>query len=179
MQKQLWLVASVLALTGVPSGVAGQETRIPLDPKMVVNERDRGNPEAMVDEQARIGAPPSGKPESTWKVNSKYWKTFPYSAYLDLGQERNLSSLWLFDTFNNGELVLYAGTPQKWQQVARHETLKYMQWTKVQLDITTRYLRIERVKPSCIFSERINVWLGTAGGISSPAISSWIARAAL
>ncbi len=154
MKKELWIGMSLLAASvGSWSAVSGQEMRLTLTPGMVVNERERGNPEAMVDEQEQVGDPPSGQPESTWKVNSQYWKTFPYAAYLDLGRERNLSSLWIYDTFNNGEMIIFAGTPGNWHEVRRHETLKYMSWTQLPLDQTTRYLRIERSQPSCIFSE--------------------------
>jgi len=146
------LLALALSLAS-GTQVCGQELRIRLTGDMVVNETERGNPEAMVDEQELIGDPPSGKPESTWKVNSRFWKTFPYSAHVDLGTERNLSHLWIFDTYNHGELVVSAGKPGDWREVLTHETHTYMRWTKLPLDVTTRYLRITRVKPSCIFSE--------------------------
>ena len=41
-------------------------------------------------------------------------------------------------------MVIFAGTPGNWREVRRHETLKYMSWTRLPLDVTTRYLRIER-----------------------------------
>jgi len=148
----------LLALTlstagGLHVTVYGQEVKIRLTPDMVVNEAERGNPDAMVDEQELIGDPPSGQPESTWKINSQFWKTFPYSAHIDLGTERDLSHLWIFDTYNNGELVVSVGKPGDWRKVLNHETRTYMRWTKLTLDVTTRYLRITRMKPSCIFSE--------------------------
>ena len=130
-----------------------EEIKLDLTPQMVVNESDKGNPEAMVDEQELIGNPPSGKPESTWNVPSNYWKAFPYSAYVDLGKETNLSNLWLFDTYNVGKLTISIGTPGNWREAAGYESHVYMKWMKVSLDVTTRYLRFTRVEPACIFSE--------------------------
>lgn len=150
MKRYLLIVVSI----ATPSLVlAAEETRVALAPHMVVNEAERGNPEAMVDEQDLVGDPPSGEPESTWKVKSNYWKTFPYSAYVDLGSRRNLSSLWIFDTYNVGELVISAGEPGAWEEVFTHETKVYKKWVRLPLDVTTQYLRFTRVKPSCIFSE--------------------------
>jgi len=148
----------LLALALPPFGVLCetircQEVKVRLTPSMMTNEAERGNPEAMVDEQDLIGDPPSGEPESTWTVNSKFWKTSPYSAYIDFGQEKNLSNLWIFDTYNSGELVLSTGKPGDWQKVLAHETRVYKKWEKVPLDVATRYLRLSRTKPSCIFSE--------------------------
>lgn len=110
------LLVLVLSLaSGMHVTVRAREVKIRLTADMVVNEAERGNPDAMVDEQELIGDPPSGKPESTWKINSQFWKTFPYSAYIDLGTERNLSHLWFFDTYNHGELVVAAGEPGDWR----------------------------------------------------------------
>ncbi len=52
---------------------------------MLTNEADVGDPSGLVDEQREIIGPPAGKPTTTWELNSKYWKQFPFSAYLDLG----------------------------------------------------------------------------------------------
>ncbi len=86
------------------------------------------------------------------KSTQSIGRHFP-TAHLDLGHERTLSSLWIFDTFNNGELIIYSGKPGDWNKVLRHDTMKYMRWTELKLDVRTRFLRIERAKPSCIFAE--------------------------
>jgi len=137
----------------LPSERAALEVRVPLLPKMVVNESDRGSPEAMVDEQAAIGDPPSGNPTSAWRIESRFWKNFPYSAYLDLGRNRHLSCLWLFDTHGIGELVVSAGEPGRWRAILTHRTATYMRWTQLSLDVTTRYLRLTRKTPGCRFAE--------------------------
>ena len=85
---------TLLAAGGIVAPALAQEVKVQLKPEMVVNESELGNPQAMVDEQQLIGDPPTGKPENTWKVNSRFWKMFPKSAYVDLGRETNLSTLW-------------------------------------------------------------------------------------
>ena len=154
VKQHPWAVVVILAAVVESSFAFGdEEARVGLAPDMVVNEAERGNPEAMVDEQEQVADPPSGEPESTWQIKSNYWKTFPYSAYVDLGSRRNLSSLWIFDTYNVGELVVSSGEPGTWEEVFAHETKGYKSWVRLPLDVTTRYLRFTRVKPSCIFSE--------------------------
>jgi hypothetical protein len=152
-RDHLALLLFSAALVAARPATGAEETRVVLTPDMVLNEAERGNPEAMVDEQALIGDPPSGEPENTWQIKSNYWNTFPYSAHVDLGRERNLSSLWIFDTYNHGELIVSTGEPGAWKPLVEHETNVYKKWVRVPLDATTRYLRFTRVKPSCIFSE--------------------------
>ena len=149
----LVLIAILWVNLGYNRSSCGQEVKLALTPEMVINETDKGNPEAMLDEQELIGDPPSGEPESTWKVKSQDWKVFPAAAYIDLGSERNLSSLRVFDTFNSGKLVVSAGEPGNWREVTTHETGAFKKWATLPLNVTTRYLRLTRVEPSCIFSE--------------------------
>lgn len=131
----------------------GQEMRVKLTDEMMTNEADVGSPEGMVDEQDLIIGPPVGQPNKTWEINSQYWKRFPLSAYIDLGSERNLSKLWLYDTNANGDVVISSGKPGAWQQVAKYGCNQYLKWASVQLDVTTRYLRITRMTPGANFSE--------------------------
>jgi len=146
------ILLSLILVIPASTGRA-QEARIPLTPDMVTSESPHGNPEAMVDEQSIVGDPPTGKPEKAWEVNSRFSKEFPCHAYLDLGRERNLSHVWVYDTFNVGELVVSAGKPGDWKEAARYETRAFQHWAKAPLDVTTRYLRLTRVNPSCIFAE--------------------------
>ena len=131
------------------------EIRLPLNPQMVVNESEHGNPQALVDEQSLAGDPPSGSPETIWQVGYQFSKEYPVSAYLDLGQVQNLSVLWLYDTFSNGPLEISGGEPGKWQQIVSYETKSFKRWVKIQLDTTTRYLRLTRGNPGAQISEMV------------------------
>jgi hypothetical protein len=146
------LVLFTLVAAGILPASA-QELRVELQPAMLVNEAEVGDPSGLVDEQRQIIGPPAGKPTTTWELNSKYWKQFPFSAYLDLGAPKNLSSLWLYDTNDKGDVVVSAGEPGKWQEVATYDCAAYLAWAEIKLDVTTRYLRITRKTPGANFSE--------------------------
>ena len=130
-----------------------QELRLELKPDMVTNEAEVGDPSGLVDEQREIIGPPAGKPKTTWELNSRYWKQFPFSAHLDLGEAKNLSSLWIYDTNGKGDVVISAGKPGAWKEVATYDCGTYLAWAEVKLDVTTRYLRSTRKTPGANFTE--------------------------
>jgi hypothetical protein len=147
---------SILFVIGLAAGAqpgSAQELRVELKPTMLTNEADVGDPSGLVDEQRQIIGPPAGKPTTTWELNPKYWKQFPFSAYLDLGETKNLSSIWLYDTNGTGNVVISAGEPGQWKQVATYDCGAYLAWAEVKLDVTTRYLRITRQTPGANFTE--------------------------
>jgi hypothetical protein len=130
-----------------------QEMRVELNPGMVKNEAGVGDPGGLVDEQRLIVGPPAGKPSKIWQINSQHDKNYPYSAHIDLRAEKNLSTLWLFDTHNKGDVVISTGKPGAWKEVATYDCGTYMQWTKIQLDVRTRYLRFTRMTAGAQFTE--------------------------
>lgn len=154
-KKSRFLVVTALpaALFASSQTGHGQEVRLALTPEMVINESNSGNPQALVDVQELIGDPPAGEPKNTGKINSKYWRTFPYSAHIDLGMRRNPSTLRIFDTFNLGKLAISAGEPGNWREVSIHRTGPFKKWVTLPLNVTTRCLRLTRVERSCIISE--------------------------
>ncbi|MBN2451836.1 MAG: hypothetical protein JXR77_15715 [Lentisphaeria bacterium] len=145
----VWALAAVAMAAALP----GQEMRLDLSPPMVVNEARHGTPAGLVDEQRLIIGPPAGNPASSWEVPSQHRKEFPYSAYLDLGTERNLASLWLFDTHGTGDVVVSVGTPGQWRDVATYGCGAYMQWVRIPLEVSSRYLRLSRQSPGAQFTE--------------------------
>jgi len=120
---------------------------------MVRNLSEVGDPAGLVDEQKLIIGPPVGKPSSIWRIESRHNKTYPHSAYVDLGAEKHLSTLWLFDTHNKGDVVISAGKPGAWREVATYDCGRYMHWAKVPLDLTSRYLRLTRMSAGAQFTE--------------------------
>ena len=152
MNIRLASAAATVVYT-VTTAILAQEYRVELKPTMLTNEADVGDPSGLVDEQREIIGPPAGKPQTTWELNSKYGKQFPFSAYLDLGAEKNLSSIWFYDTNGNGDVVISIGKPGQWKDVATYDCGTYLAWAEVKLDVTTRYLRITRKTPGANFSE--------------------------
>jgi hypothetical protein len=119
-----------------------------------VDERGSGgDPAGVIDEQREIIGPPAGAPKTPWEVNSRHWNQFPVSASLDLGEEKNLSSLWIFDTNGKGDVVISTGRPGQWEEVATYDCAAYLKWAEVPLDVTTRHLRLTRMTPGANFGE--------------------------
>jgi hypothetical protein len=146
-----FLLSIVFALVAAPS--RAQQLRIELTPKMLTNETPVGDPTGIIDEQREIIGPPAGAPTTVWEVDSRHWDQFPVSAYLDLGDEKRLASLWLFDTHGKGDVVISSGRPGHWEHVATYDCAAYMKWVEISLDVTTRYLRLTRMTPGANFSE--------------------------
>ena len=151
-QKALCVVAG-LAVSGAAASLWAQETRVDLNPKMVVNESDVGEPAGLVDEQRLIVGPPVGKPSSSWTINSQHNKKHPFSVHLDLGEAKPLSKLWLFDTNGKGEVEIAWGEPGHWKTIATYDCGSYLKWEAIALDVSTRYLRLTRKTPGANFSE--------------------------
>lgn len=140
-------------LAGGLASSRAQEYRLELQPAMLVNEAGVGDPSGILDEQRQIIGPPAGKPTTTWQLDAKAWGKFPLSVYLDLGESKNLSSLWLFDTNGTGDVVISVGEPGRWREVATYGCGAYLAWAEIKLEATTRYLRITRQTPGANFSE--------------------------
>ena len=144
---------AVAIATLLPGIMDAQQRRLELDPEMLTNEAGFGDPAGLVDEQREIIGPPAGAPTMVWEINSRHNKEYPVSAHLDLKEQKNLASIWVFDTYNTGEVVISSGSPGKWTPVATYGCTAYMKWIEIPLNVTTRYLRITRKTPGAQFSE--------------------------
>ncbi|HBC86648.1 MAG TPA: hypothetical protein DCZ94_06820 [Lentisphaeria bacterium] len=129
------------------------EMRIKVNTDMVFNEGEIGNPKGLVDEQDQIIGPPAGNPASRWEINSSNNKKYPFSSYIDLGKERNLSKLWLYDVNGNGKLVISAGKPDDWKELLTYDCAQYLKWVPLTMDVETRYVRFTLMDPGAQFTE--------------------------
>lgn len=131
---------------------AEEEVRVPLRPDMVANEAAWGNPGAIADEQDSVGEPPSGNPKRPWDTS---WSpgAFPAAASIDLGAERFLSAIWVFDVHDVGPIEIEAGGPGAWRKVAEYRTEAYMQWARIPIDVAARRIRIVRFAPGAQIAE--------------------------
>ena len=136
-------------------GGALARERVKLDRAMVTNEAAYGAPEAMVDEQEQIkGDPPTGEPTSPWTFPSQHWKGgVTPSAYLDLGRERYLASLWIYDTNGVGDLVIASGRPGEWKEERVYDCKAYKRWVEVPLAAKTRFVHLTRKDGGSNFTE--------------------------
>jgi hypothetical protein len=144
---------SLIAWGAAAKTVSGE--RVKLDASMVHSEGELGNPEALVDEQGDVMAgPPSGTPKTNWEVPPQSRKkAYPLKAYIDLGEERALSSIWFYDTNGKEDVIISAGKPGDWKPVATYDCGAYKSWQPVQLDVKTRYLELARQGGQANFTE--------------------------
>ena len=147
------LHSGALALLAFAAMTAAQEVRVALNPSMLQSSSPLADFSGLVDEQDIAPGTKEASPKQGWKVPSQHWKQFPFSATLDLGQPRNLASLWFFDTNGKGDWTIAIGEPDKWQTVVTNDCDSYLRWTRLPLEVTTRYLRIELLSPGANFAE--------------------------
>ncbi|MBW3635317.1 MAG: hypothetical protein KY445_02480 [Armatimonadetes bacterium] len=120
-----------------------QTVRVPLSTPMLQSESELADFTGLVDEQEGSGDPPTTTPATSWKIGSQYSKQYPFATVIDMGQEKHLSSAWLYDTNGAGDVAFYAGKPGEWRPIATYNTNSYKKWVQVPLSATTRYLRVE------------------------------------
>ena len=122
--------------------------KLTLTPAMVVQESGAGNAGMLVDEQALAGDPrdgAAGQPTQTWASGTQ--SQLPANAYIDLGQEMDLSDVDLFDAngteaSRDDEWVVSVGTPGNWTVVATESCDNYLTWKRHTVDVRTRYVRL-------------------------------------
>lgn len=131
-----------------PSSVGGPNGKLTLTPAMVVQESGAGSAGMLVDEQALSGDPrdgAAGQPTQAWSSGGH--SDMPANAYIDLGQEMDLTDIYLFDTNGNeptrsDEWVVSVGTPGNWTVVATESCNSYLTWKRHPVAVRTRYVRL-------------------------------------
>ncbi|WP_309397941.1 LamG-like jellyroll fold domain-containing protein [Cerasicoccus maritimus] len=119
--------------------------KLTLTPSMVTNESGLGDATMMVDEQTLSGDPRDdngGSPTTSWSPGGG-----AHSAYIDLGQVRNIDRIYLYDTSNSGPLTIEIGTPGNWSTLTESQMTGYNSWWEYVYNVDTtqtQYLRITR-----------------------------------
>lgn len=133
---------------GSCGGGGSGSSKLALTPLMVVQETGAGDARMLVDEQALAGDPRggvAGQPTQAWISGER--NDMPANAYLDLGEEVDLSDIYLFDTngddtTRDDEWVVSVGTPGSWTVVAMEPCDRYFVWKRHTVAVHTRYVRI-------------------------------------
>jgi hypothetical protein len=131
-----------------PSSGGGGGEKLTLTPAMVVQESGAGDAGMLVDEQALAGDPRdglAGQPTQSWLTGTQ--SSMPANAYIDLGEEVDLTDIYLFDTngndsTRNDEWVVSVGTPGNWTEVATETCDTYLTWKRHTVAVRTRYVRL-------------------------------------
>lgn len=151
------IVSLMLATVAFGQTASRHDKRIALDASMLTNELGIGSPERMVDEQKQTTSPapaPTGAPTTAWETPGSAWsQDKSVSAYFDLGEQRYLSNLWIYDTNGVGTVLIEAGAPGNWHEVASYRTTSYMKWSPIVVAEQTRYLRLTRLDGAANFTE--------------------------
>lgn len=161
------LLVSVLMLSLVHvSPVSAVSAKINLTTSMVTNESSNGDATMLVDEQAAAGDPRGGSggaPSTTWMPG---WNAsvYPASAYIDLGQNYDLTDIYLRDVNDIGNIVISAGSPGSWTTLFTDGLTGYNTWNAHPVSVTTRYLRVTRTNLSANISEIVLYGAPASGG---------------
>ncbi|AUX48485.1 uncharacterized protein SOCE26_100230 [Sorangium cellulosum] len=121
---------------------------VKLTPVSVTKESGLGDAGMLIDEQGIAGDPrdgTAGQPVQGWA--SGYASDMPANAYIDLGEEVDLTDVYLFDangnnTTRNDEWVVSVGAPGSWTVVATEPSDRYLVWKRHTVSARTRYVRI-------------------------------------
>ena len=127
------------------------DTRIVLQPEMIVNETALGDATKLVDEQNAIGDPATGKGLRPLHPFFPGWTAWQYPVHIivDLGTAHHLTRLFLYNESGENPLILATGKPFVWKDQAI--TLSgYREWREFPLQTTTRYLRLTLNRPTSL-----------------------------
>ncbi|MEA3445282.1 MAG: hypothetical protein U9R19_11230, partial [Bacteroidota bacterium] len=114
-----------------------------------------GGVNAYVDEQSLAGDPfmgMGGEPETTWSTPYNT-SAYPYNCYIDLGQNYDLASIYLFDKSSSGNLTISIGEPGNWTPIFTDPCQSYKSWQAHIVDVNSRYIRISKEVPTANAAE--------------------------
>lgn len=108
---------------------------------------------------------------SGWEANP-HVPAYPHFAYIDLGNYHKLSDIWVYDIEGIGEINIYSGEPENWSSspVATISLDSFQVWRGAEIDVTTKYIRIERVSQTSHFAEIILY------GTPIPQTDKWVSQ---
>ena len=139
----------VLAAAGT---VCARGVRVEMTRPMVSNESPQGDAWLLFDEPPDGPYPPTHEPATQWHPG---WAADAHPAYacVDLGVDRAIVAMCLFDTNGSGDFVVWAGRPGAWREVLREPCGAYKQWRNRLLNVRTRYLRFGRMDAGANINE--------------------------
>ncbi|MBM7565366.1 fibronectin type III domain-containing protein [Paenibacillus sacheonensis] len=163
------LVVACLVILAPGQKAYAAETKITVSAAMVINESANGNPALLFDEQAAAGDPANGSggsPTTPWFGG---WSpsNYPLYAYIDLGQNYNLSNVYLYDSYSTGSFNVSAGSPGNWTALFTDPLVGYMTWNAHPVSVTTRYVRVNLVSGGDV--DEIVLYGTPAGGSDTTA----------
>lgn len=120
------------------------DKKIVLDSTMIFDESNKTMAKLLVDEQQLSGEPFLGSisnPITNWLISHNPID-FPASAYIDLGYERNISQIYLYDSYSTCNYEISYGSPSNWTVLFSDSSLLFQSWSNRVINVKTRYIRI-------------------------------------
>ena len=131
------------------------DEKVTLTPSMITNESGIGNATQLVDEQVVVkdpkynnGAAPATNWHAGWNGND-----YPASAYIDLGNNRKLTKVYLYDVHDASDLVISIGSPGNWTPIITDNLTSFNKWNAHVINTTTQYIRITKTTPNSQIGE--------------------------
>ncbi|MGB0932462.1 MAG: hypothetical protein ACPGVB_16890, partial [Chitinophagales bacterium] len=120
------------------------DTKMTLTPSMIVNESGKGNAQLLLDEQTIAGEPANkgGTPTTIWRPSTDGNVSYPAHAYIDLGEETDLTKFYIRDMDSKGDITISVGAPGDWTELFSDHLESYGLWKGLVENVRTRYVRV-------------------------------------
>ena len=131
-------IISLLTLSAIVTAAFGRSVKVRISPEMVFSEAPAGDPSMLFDEQSGPAYPPANAPGTVWHGGWKQ-EDYPIHAYIDLGTERQIITVYLYDTNGDGDFIVSYGKPGAWTELFTDNCKTYNAWKPHDVDVSTRY----------------------------------------
>jgi len=156
----------ILALCATASGAE----RIHLLADMLINLSGQRPAVELIDEQDLAGDPRDGTAAQPKTSYSNGWMNaglyYPLAIVVDLGVDHDISDICFYDVHDRAQLTVDARDGDIWKTLLTDGLIRYQQWARHTVDVTTRYLRVTFESPSAQIAELLVY--GTAVGKRLP-----------
>ncbi|WP_135554709.1 fibronectin type III domain-containing protein [Paenibacillus cymbidii] len=182
-RRQVWVMLLVWLLVVLPLFGTGQGVptahaaggKIALTTLMVTNESGVGDATKLVDQQDIADDPKGGHggTNATGLATTNQWNPgydntgYPLYAYIDLGQQYDMTDIYLYDTYAGGNVSFYSGSPGNWSATPlfTDPLSGYMNWNGHALsNVTTRYVRVQLHVQAAAMAEIVLYGSPVSGG---------------
>lgn len=141
-QRKIYWVLSVALMVGcMAQATPPGQYRLYLTGEQLEGDDPKVDWSPVVDAQFDLGAPPTADQTGNWEFVA--WpRTFPTGFTIDLGAKTPLAALWIYDTNGSDDLLIKAGEPGDWSEVAVYDCGRFNAWVRIELGVETQYLRL-------------------------------------
>ena len=107
------------------------------------------NGSKLFDEQTIAGDPKLGSGGACANNWLPGWLNLPHHAYVDLGQNYNITDIYLYDLNGNADFTVETGSPGNWSPLFVDNMATYQTWNAHAVTVNTRYIRFTTADGDC------------------------------